>query len=300
MLGRTFITAAALIALGAIPAHAQTLSDADVRRLSGRIENGSPEERIAAAETMGRRGASHRDAVTPLLIGRLRNDLDWRVRASSGRALGRLAARDAVPSLVRALRDPVVDVRVVAAAALWRLPDPAAVQPLLELLRDEEPAARQWAALALGVVRDRRATRPLVSLLGDPEKDVRLDVIRSLGRLRDPVAARPLEGFARDPANDVDERLEAVNALSSLEGPEKVDALVRLVRFGDTRVRTRAVRTLGQVGDALVLPSLRQRRSTERVASVRNAIDRAVRQIQERSVSEGSSGSGNELNLPPM
>ena len=72
--------------------------------------------RAAAAEVLGRRGAPHRAAITGPLRERLRADPDWRVRASSGRALGRLSSRAAVPDLVRALRDPRVDVRVVAAA----------------------------------------------------------------------------------------------------------------------------------------------------------------------------------------
>jgi HEAT repeat protein len=290
----------AAVALDALPARAQPLSVAELGRYSIQIETGDAAERAAAADILGRRCATQRDEVVPLLVARLRTDRDWRVRASSGRAIGRLAARDAVPSLVRALRDPVVDVRVVAAAALWRLPDPAAVEPLLELLRDPEAAARQWAALALGVIRDRRATGPMLSLLGDPEEEVRLDALRSIGRLRDPAAVRPLETFARDASRDMDERLESINALSSLEGPESVNALVRLLDFGDVRVRSQAVAALGRVGDALVLPALRQRRSAERVGSVREAIDGSVREIERRAASGGSNDTSVPLNLPPM
>lgn len=290
----------AAVTLAALPARAQPLSGAELARLSTQIEHGTPEERVAAADVFGRRCATQRDHVVPLLVARLRHDRDWQVRASSGRAIGRLAARDAVPSLVRALRDPVVDVRVVAAAALWRLPDPAAVDPLLELLRDQEAAARQWAALALGVIRDRRATGPMLSLLRDPEKDVRLDALRSIGRLRDPIAVRPLEAFARDAGNDMDERLESISSLSTLDGPENVNALVRLLDFSVVPVRTHAVTALGRVGDALVLPALRQRRSAERVGSVREAIDDSVREIQQRAASGGSRDPGTPLNLPPM
>lgn len=294
----------ALLLGGALPAwptqaHAQDLGDAELRTATEQLSDGSPEERARAADLLGRRGYDHRETIVPLLRTRIREDRDWRVRASSGRALGRLAARDAVPDLVRALRDPVVDVRVVAAAAIWRLPDPAAVPALLELLRDREAAARQWAALALGVIRDRRATQPLLTLLRDPEKDVRLDAIRSLGRLRDPGAVEQLEGFVRDGDRDMDERLEAVNALSALEGPEKVDALVRLIRFDDSQIRARAAQSLGRVGDALSIPALRDRRAVERSSSVRTAIDAAIQEIRDRQ-SGGAEGGGVPLNLPPM
>jgi len=279
-------------------ASAQRLTDQDIARYRTQIESGSIDERVAAADVLGRRGANRRAEVVPLLRGRLRDDTEWRVRASSGRAIGRLAARAAVPDLVRALRDPVVDVRVVAAAALWRLPDPAAVQPLLELLRDQEAAARQWAALALGVVRDRRATRPLITLLRDPEEDVRLDAIRSLGRLRDPGALRALEAFSRNPDERMAERLEAVSSLSTLDGPGKVNALVRMVDFNDSQVRLRAIEALGRVGDALVIPPLRQQRGRERDASARAVIDASIEQIQTRAAGGGSGGT--PLNLPPL
>ncbi|HJL17274.1 MAG TPA: HEAT repeat domain-containing protein [Sandaracinaceae bacterium LLY-WYZ-13_1] len=293
------LVSAAMVGVGGVAAQDEALSDEAYERAVRRLRSADAEARVAAAELLGRRGQRRRDAVVPLLRERLREDDDWRVRASSGRALGRLAARDAVPDLVRALRDPVVDVRVVAAAAIWRLPDPAAVPALLELLRDRDASARQWGALALGVIRDRRATRPLVTLLDDAEADVRTDAIRSLGRLRDPRAVSPLEAYARDDDHAMDERIEAINALSSLSGPEKNDALVRLIRHDEARIRARAVQALGRVGDALAIPALRERREAEDVRTVRAAIDRAIEAIRRRAEGGGESG-GRPLELPPM
>lgn len=293
--------ALALSASTASVATAQDLSEEAYQALVRQLEHGAPEERAEAADELGRRGYPRRAAIVPRLRQRLRDDRDWRVRASSGRAIGRLGARDAVPDLVRALRDPVVDVRVVAAAAIWRLPDPAAVPALLELLRDTDASARQWGALALGVIRDRRATRPLVGLLADPEADVRTDAIRSLGRIRDATAAGALERYAADGSRAAEERFEAVDALAALDGPEKVDALVRLARHDEVAIRTRAVSALGRVGDALVVPALRQRRAAEPSAAVRGAIDQAVRDIQARVAGGGTShDTSAPLNLPPL
>jgi HEAT repeat protein len=282
----------------ATPTRAQP--EPTVDRALEMLSSADATERAHAAEVLGRHGQERRDAVVPPLRARLRDDPDWHVRASSGRALGRLAARDAVPDLVHGLRDPVIDVRVVSAAALWRLPDPAAVVPLLELLRDADPAARQWAALALGVIRDRRATAPLASLLSDVETEVRLDAIRSLGRLRDPSAAAALDRHVRDGSRATEERLEALDAIGSLDGPEKVDVLARLMRHPDVAVRARAAEALGRVGDALAVPALRERRREERSATVRSAIDLAISSIQHRAAGTGSAGSGHPLNLPPL
>jgi len=282
-------------------ARGQELDDDEYAAAIRQLAEGAPEARASAADLLGSRAMRRRDAVVPLLRRTLRDDRDWRVRASSGRALGRLGARDAVPDLVRALRDPVVEVRVVAAAALWRLPDPAAVPALLELLNDRDAAARQWGGLALGVTRDRRATQPLIALLGDPERDVRLDAIRSLRRIRDAAAGSALERYAADGARAEDERLEAVAALAALDGPAKVDALVRLARHPDAAVRTRAIEGLGRVGDALVVPALRERRRAETSPQVRSAIDGAIREIEDRARGRSTGeGGGNPLNLPPL
>ena len=179
----------------------------------------------------------------------------------------------------------------MAAAALWRLPDPAAVPALVRLLEDADPSARQWGAVALGVIHDPRATQPLLALLDDPETAVRIDVIRSLGRIGDVRAMGPLEALAANDAKADDERLEAVNAVASLESPDKVNALVRLLAVDDDGVRLRVIEALGQVGDALAIPQLRRRRSAERGAN-RAAVDRAIRAIQRRAREQRSEREG--------
>jgi HEAT repeat protein len=282
-LGLGLAVAMAVVQLGVpIPACGQSMSEEEFNTALQLLRNGTPEQRAEAADVLGRRAYRQREQVAPLLRELIRNDADWRVRASAGRALGRLGVRDAVPDLVRALRDPVVDVRVVAAAAIWRLPDPAAVPALLELLNDSDANARQWAALALGVIRDTRATGPLIRLLGDSVQAVRLDAIRSLGRIRDPAAVQPLERHVRDEAREIGERIEAISSLAMIEGPEKLDALIRLLELPNRELRQRVVEALGQVGDAVVIPALRRRRAAE-TGPMRNAIDAAIRSIEQRA-----------------
>lgn len=283
MIRLTALGVGALIAalfIAPAPVAAQRLSDEDFQAAMQQLGSEDADVRLEAVETLGRRGWRRRREIAPRLRNLLRNDPDWRVRASSGRAIGRLSVRSAVPDLAAALRDPQVEVRVVAAAALWRLPDPAAVPGLIQLLEDQDAAARQWAALALGVVRDRRATPPLLRHLGDSSAEVRLDVIRSLGRVGDPSALQPLERFATNSGND-DERVEAVNSIASLDSPDKVNALVRLMRGDDAAIKLQAVRALGQVGDALAIPALRRERPAR--GELRAAIDEAIGAIQERA-----------------
>src|SRR5688500_3100368 len=230
-------------------ARAQSMSEDEYRTAMQQLQSGTPEERADAADVLGRRAYRHRDEIAPVLRDLIRNHTDWRVRASAGRAIGRLGTRDAVPDLVRELRDPVVDVRVVAAAAIWRVPDPAAVPALVELLRDADGSARQWHALALGVLHDARATDALIALLNDSDKAARLDLIPSLGRSREARALAPLETFVRDEARDLDERVEAVAALSSLQSREKIPVLVRLLEVPTRELRNHVIESLGEVGD---------------------------------------------------
>ena len=265
-----------------IASPSSAMAQPEVRADMDHLRSTNPTERARAAEALGRSGHALRDEITPLLRGLLRDDPEWEVRASAGRALGRLGTRDAVPDLVRALRDPVVDVRVVAAAAIWRLPDPAAVPALLELLHDSDANARQWATLALGVIRDTRSVAPLIGLLDDPVPALRLDVIRSLGRIRNAGALAALEARASSASAPNDERVEAVGALAVLETPQRIDALVRLLGSRERQVREAAIAALGQVGDALTLPALRRQRGSERVPALRTAIDEAIENIESR------------------
>jgi HEAT repeat protein len=128
-----------------------------------------------------------------------------------------------------------------------------------------------------------------------------MDVIRSVGRVRDPSALTPLVAFARDGDHAMPERLEAVNAIGNLNGPEKVNALVGLLGLRSPRDRPlveRVAETLGRVGDALAIPALRRSRQATRSASSRRAIDQAIEQIQERAAGGGNQHS--PLQLPPM
>lgn len=253
------------------------------KKAMDRLKSNDAGERAQAADEMGRRGYRLRNEIASVLRPLLNGDPDSTVRAAAGRALGRLGVREAVPDLVRALRDTSSDVRVVAAAALWRLPDALAVTPLLERLRDNEAAVREWSALALGVIGDKRGTAEMIRLLGDPERSVRLAAVRSLGRIGEPEGLKPLLGYLSSGNRDEEEREEVVNSLASLRGPEKVNALGQLLASSrDDAQKIRLISALGQVGDALALPRLRKHTNDQESPAVRAAATEAIIALQER------------------
>jgi HEAT repeat protein len=133
-------------------------------------------ERRAAAEALGLMRS--RRAVPSLL--RALRDPSMSVRRSASRALLRVGAREAVPRIARLLRDESGGVRVLAAGVLGRFGDPRAVPGLLRALKDEKWYVRQAAARALGELRDPRGSSPLRRATMDPRPAVAREARRAL------------------------------------------------------------------------------------------------------------------------
>jgi HEAT repeat protein len=262
------------------------------KKALAKLKSSDPAERAAAADEMGRRGYRFRKIIADNLRPLLLNDPESIVRAAAGRALGRLGAREAVPELIKALKDKTSEVRVVAAAALWRLPDPNAVPALLECVKDGDKAVREWAALALGVAADARATSELIRLLDDPERAVRLAAVRSLGRLNEKDALKPLTQYLASGKRDDEEKEEVVNSIASIDGPERSAALLGLLGAAgkDEKLRLHVVLALGKVGDAQALPTLRKLGTRDNSRGVRDAAAQAYASVLGRSRARPDAG----------
>jgi HEAT repeat protein len=114
-------------------------------------------------------------------------------RAAAAEALGRLGASEAIPRLKGLSEDPVFPVRMAAASALYRLEDYSGVNLLEQLLASEHPAVRLGAAEALsvrpagqwlGVVRD---------LTNVPDETVQIGAARLIAPYEPQTAAAVLE-----------------------------------------------------------------------------------------------------------
>jgi HEAT repeat protein len=245
------------------------------------LKSKSAAERAAAADEMGRRGQRFRKEIADALRPVLLSDPESMARAAAGRALGRLGAREAVPELIKALSDKSADVRVVAAAALWRLPDPSAVPMLLARAKDTDKVVREWCALALGVAGDQRAAPELIRLLGDPERSVRLAAVRSLGKLNRPEALGPLVAYLSSGKRDEEEREEVVNSVASIEGSERVGALLTLLETvgSDTKLKLQLVLALAKVGDGQAQTTLKKLSQRDESRAVREAASQAYASV---------------------
>jgi HEAT repeat protein len=150
------------------------------------LKQGAPDSRREAAWRLGEMWAGARDAV-PTLLGALR-DTDSRVRLSAGEALLKIQSHDpAVVGAVKALlQDPNVDVWSSMAGEFARRGDPDAIAALIARLDDPNLWARERAASHLGMFVD--LARPAVPVLirklkDDPDYQVRIACARSLAKL---------------------------------------------------------------------------------------------------------------------
>jgi HEAT repeat protein len=124
----------------------------------------------------------------PKLV-RLLRDGNEEVRNFSAVMLGDIGSREAVVPLIQTLGDPDTNVSHSVAEALGKIGDRAALMPLIELLKGE--FWLQYAAItAIGAMRDYRAVPHLLQLLDN--ELLAGAVVEALGKIADPRTLYPL------------------------------------------------------------------------------------------------------------
>lgn len=174
---------------------------------------------------------------------------DPRIRQYLTLVLGKLGDARAVPLLIDALRDPVVETRIYALIALAELRDRRAVPAIIEATRDQEKDVRKTAVYALGEIGDARAVPVLESALNDQTADIRFNAALGLARFGDvkaePVLRAMLDRATLDrvPGMRPDQKEEtivaAIPAYAKLAGRSAVAELQPLAN-GDESMRVRA------------------------------------------------------------
>jgi HEAT repeat protein len=175
--------------------------------------------------------------------------------------------RAALPGMVQAFkldedRNNAQEVADLRLAVLLTVPDAGkdAVPELVKALREEDFNARFYAAWALGRIGPEaaEAVPALLEARANIDGDIRRKVIFALGRIKPPAElAVPvlIETFKDD---DVDVQTTAVEALAGY-GKEAVPALIKALDDRSSSVRYRAILTLAKIGPAAAaaLPALR-------------------------------------------
>jgi HEAT repeat protein len=175
------------------PALVQSLNDPD------------PLVRQYGAWALGNMEGALDDRVIGALLERL-DDASPAVVVAAAEAIGRIGAtRLSVEPLIQALQQRGVTVRSAAVTALGWLEAPSSYQALIRALDDPDPRVRQGSVSALGELGDRRAISPIRNrLLHDPDAGVRSESAFRLGKLDGPSTRTSLGAVARnDPSPQV-------------------------------------------------------------------------------------------------
>ncbi len=166
----------------------------------------------------------------------------------------RLAGETQNPRLVECLREALLsgekEVARDAAQALVRVGDLGSLEVLTEALHSARPEVAALAAYSLGTTGRVLALAPLRDALTRALETRQLglarEIVRGLGRMGRPEAVHPLvdvldrNGWRhRKQLRDV--KLAAIGALAHLPGPNAEQALSRLARSRDARLRDAAV-----------------------------------------------------------
>jgi HEAT repeat protein len=254
---------------------------------------------LAAMRVFGRAGT----AADVRAVARFALHADPRVADAGDSALHELAARHqeearALLGEVDASRGEAVIGCIIVDALARRGATVASDLTFLQgALSNGDSRARRHAVEALSTIGDSHAAETVAFALADEESEVVLAAVRALGRLRRPEPLVALLGAARDPTTvaaalralaeaDHDRALDAaeplvrspdagvasaaVEALGTLRGPARDDALFLALEHSDTEVVKLALSELGRALDA---------RSLNRVGMALDHVARDVRRL---------------------
>ncbi len=140
---------------------------------------------------------------SPDLISKMMRHLQIRyepnpeIRASCALVLAKLKPVEAIPTLIKALYDPVANVRFKAGVALASIGTPA-LDPLIEELgKTQDPNVQDIIASTLGEIGTGRARDALISAYSQiKSSSVRLSILNSLAKIGDEKAMNFLRGVS--------------------------------------------------------------------------------------------------------
>ncbi len=176
--------------------------------------------------------------------------------------------------------------------------DPRLIPSLLACLDDKDPETAVDAARALGRIDDPRVHPALVSAFQRSVVDRNKVVLAAaLGRMGDARGRDYVRGLL-DSSDDPDVIRRAVGALDVLGTPEDADDVAAVLADGDGRLRIRAIRTLGAIGDARALEYLKELREMTSVSAIWAEVEDAEASIRARLELRGESeGAGASISV---
>jgi HEAT repeat protein len=217
--------------------------------LVGRIQEGAPEERAAAAAALGRLPIESLEGLCACLDPRAGEET-----VVAALEAVRVAAASAFEADVLALaRAPSPGTRLAALRAAAALPGTRTELALFRALGDRDERV-QMEVLELLVERGGDRTGATLIALLSAADSLRFRVIRALGRLRAAEAVPKLEALYADAP--LHERVEIIRALAAIAPPGVTDLLRPRLRAPESDIRHVAAFGLAQVAGPEDIPTL--------------------------------------------
>ena len=195
------------------------------------------------------------DASVPVLIKSLKNP-DWQTRVIAAHTLGRLGsvANLAIADLNTAIKDENVDVRVAVAQALGNIGSEKVVPALIQALEDKNENVRVSAATALAKIgiTAKPASSALTKALWDNNWFVRKQASKALSILGldsidIPLMVDPLNQIQKTRDGGIISLITAIDP-SVLNHPESISLFfIQALKNQDPKIRQSAARALGQI-----------------------------------------------------
>ncbi|MGD0815317.1 MAG: HEAT repeat domain-containing protein [Verrucomicrobiota bacterium] len=217
--------------------------DTNVRRfLSG----------LAHTEVIHALGVMRVTAATPYLIGALQ-DRESTVSDAAIQALGEMGSL-ARPLLESVLTDPnrIAERRREAVEALGASDDPEAIPTLLKAIRDPDNGVSAEAVEALSQMTDLRAFQAVVGVLEGSDQRLAKIAAQHLGSSGYSRSIEPLRKALRSADQEI--RSSSAQALAKLGDSSGADILLQ--SLGDAKTRRYAAAGLGLLGDLRAFESL--------------------------------------------
>ncbi|MFW5906282.1 MAG: HEAT repeat domain-containing protein [Desulfobia sp.] len=168
------------------------------------------------------------DERTAEILEPLLRDSHPKVRRKAVRSM--ISESSSVDTLIQALKDDDVSVRIMAAKSLGKIGDTKAVEPLMDLIRSK----RGYEGASFDSFPVEKIVRP------------REEAIKALGHLRDPRAAGLLLGILQNDEEALKVRCLAAHALRGMKDDKQVfDALLHELKNGGTILRRNVAEVLG-------------------------------------------------------
>ncbi len=198
------------------------------------------------------------------------------VRKHALLALGKIGSVNALPALIKSMKNPNHEIREAAEKALYNI-GKHDINGMIKLLND--PETRIAAIRILGHIGDIETIDPLVNILNHDEPEIAAEVIRTLGKLGGLTAIQLLSELLSD------ERYKDIRADGAASKEEQ--ASINKRNEQNRRIRRNIVQALGQnpsqdisdiIIEALTDPYTRHEAIECIIKLGKNTINKALRQ----------------------